>query len=67
MPNQPETPDPPQSGAKLKAFLTGAIVASSALVGGLAVVLWNRKALSGLRQHSASAKNPPPSADEEEE
>jgi hypothetical protein len=35
MPNQPPNPEPPQSGAKLKAFLTGMIVAASALVGGL--------------------------------
>jgi hypothetical protein len=66
MPNQPPDPDPPQSGAKLKAFLTGMIVAASALVGGLAVVLWNRKALSGL--HQADRKKPSssqPDADED--
>ena len=50
MPTQPQDPDQPQSGTKLKAFITGMIVAASALVGGLAVVLWNRKALSGLHQ-----------------
>jgi hypothetical protein len=44
MPNQPHDPETPSSGTKVKAFLTGMIVAGSALVGGLAVVLWNRKA-----------------------
>jgi hypothetical protein len=42
------------------------IVAASALVGGLAVVLWNRKALSGL--HQADRKKPSssePDADED--
>jgi hypothetical protein len=60
MSTQPEIPDPPQSGAKFKAFLTGMIVAASALVGGLAVVLWNRKALSGL--HQADPRKKPPSS-----
>jgi hypothetical protein len=67
MPNQPQNPDQPQSGAKLKAFLTGMIVAASALVGGLAVVLWNRKALSGLRQADPRKKpsSSEPDADED--
>jgi hypothetical protein len=51
MSNQAQTPEKPQSGIRVKAFLTGAIIGASALIGGLAVVLWNRKALSGLRQH----------------
>jgi hypothetical protein len=67
MPNQPLDPDQPQSGAKLNAFLTGVIIAGSALVGGLAVVLWNRKALSGLRQPAEPGKKPSPPADNEEE
>jgi len=50
----------------LKAFVTGAIIAASALVGGLAVVFWNRKALSGLRQHP-EAEQPSAGADEIEE
>ena len=57
MSNQPQTPEKPDSSDKLKAFLAGAIVAASALVGGLAVVLWNRKALSGLRQPPGAGKN----------
>jgi hypothetical protein len=66
MPNQSQTPEPPESGAKVKAFMTGAIIAASALVGGLAVVLWNRKALSGLRQHPEAGKNPSPDASDDE-
>ncbi len=63
----PNTEQQPPSGAKLKAFFTGMIVAASALVGGLAVVLWNRKTLSGLRQPAESGKGPSvgPDADEE--
>jgi len=61
-----ENPEPaPPKGAKLKAFLTGAIVAASALIGGLAVVLWNRKALSGLRQPKPPQPSSQPDADEE--
>jgi hypothetical protein len=67
MPNQPQTPDPPKSGAKFKAFFTGMIVAASVLVGGVAVVLWNRKTLSGLRQPAEFGKktSPPPDVHEE--
>jgi hypothetical protein len=67
MPNQSQTPEQPPSGARLKAFLTGAIVAASALVGGLAVVLWNRKTLSGLRQHGDLGHRPSTSSDKERE
>ncbi len=61
---QQSTPQPPKSAAKLKALITGMIVAASALVGGLAVVLWNRKALSGL--HSQSGRKPATKADDDE-
>jgi hypothetical protein len=64
--NQPQTAEKPKSGATLKAFVTGAIIAGSALVGGLAVVLWNRKALSGLRQPPEPGKKPSAGADENE-
>jgi hypothetical protein len=67
MSNQPQTAEKRESGVKLKAFLTGAIIAGSALVGGLAVVLWNRSALSGLRQHPEPDKKPSAEADENEE
>jgi len=67
MPNQPQTIEKPESGARLKAFLTGAIIAASALVGGLAVVLWNRKALSGLHQHPDPDQKPSTAPDVDEE
>jgi hypothetical protein len=67
MPNQSQDPDPSQPGAKLNAFLTGVIIAGSALVGGLAVVLWNRKTLSGLRQPAEPGKKPSSQTDNEEE
>lgn len=56
MENQSQTPDRENSGAKRNIFVTGFLVAASALAGGLAVVLWNRKALSRLRQQVESAK-----------
>ncbi len=67
MPDQPQTAEKPESGARLKAFLTGAIIAASALVGGLAVVLWNRKALSGLHQHRDPDQKPSIEPDVDEE
>jgi hypothetical protein len=67
MPTQPPNSDQPQSGKRLRAFLTGAIVAGSALLGGLAVVLWNRKALSGLRHPAEPREKPSNPSDDEEE
>jgi hypothetical protein len=64
---QPQNPAQPQAGKKLKAFLTGAIIAGSALVGGFTVVLWNRKALSRLRQHAEPGDRASTQPDEEEE
>ena len=66
MQNQQESPGKPDSAATLKAFLTGAVLAASALVGGLTVVLLNRKVLFGLRQQAESAKTPPAETDAEE-
>jgi len=53
-------------GRGLRVFLTSAIVAGSALLGGLAVVLWNRRTLSGLRQPAPLRKKSPAHADGEE-
>ncbi len=53
----------PHSG--LRAFLTGAIVAGSVLMGGLAVVLWNRKSLSHLRQPVSPNQNASAPTDDE--
>jgi hypothetical protein len=66
MPIHPENPAQPESGKKLKAFLTGAVLAGSALVGGFAVVLWNRKVLSRLRQQAEQGKKPSIQPDDEE-
>lgn len=66
MPNQSQTPESPESGAKVKAFMTGAIIAASALAGGLAVVLWNRKALARLRQHPEAGKKLSPGPEDED-
>jgi len=43
------------------------LVAGSALLGGLAVVLWNRKTLASLRQPAAESNRPPAIPDEESE
>lgn len=67
MPGPSQPPNPPPSGAKLKAFVTGMILAGSALAGGLAVVLWHRKILSGLRQPVEAGKKPPASEDAQKE
>jgi hypothetical protein len=54
-------------GRGLRAFVTGAIFAGSALLGGLAVVLWNRRTLSGLRQPGHPREKSPAHPDGEEE
>ena len=46
---------------------TGLLMAGSALLGGLAVVLWNRKSLANLRQPAAPSNQPPEVEDEETE
>ncbi|HUB18780.1 MAG TPA: hypothetical protein VL990_09110 [Acidobacteriaceae bacterium] len=63
MSEPPQQPQRTSPNPGLRAFVTGMIIAGSALVGGLAVVLWNRKTLSGLRQNPAPS---PPPDDEEE-
>jgi hypothetical protein len=67
MHNKEESVEKSGHSPKLKAFLTGAILAASAVVGGFALVIWNRKALSGLRQHPEPEKEPPSQADSHEE
>jgi hypothetical protein len=46
---------------------TGLLMAGSALLGGLAVVLWNRNTLANLRQPNAEANRRPVLPDEESE
>jgi len=64
-PNAPQNPPKPQAGSGIRAFLTGAIIAGSALLGGMAVVLWNRKSLSRLRQPIQTLPKPSSSKDED--
>lgn len=59
----PESPSQP----RLHALQTGLLIAGSALLGGLAVVLWNRSSLSRLRQAAETASRPPVSPDEEDD
>jgi hypothetical protein len=66
MANQPQRDEQPKAGVKAKAFLTGAIVAGSAIAGGLAVVLWNRKALARLLQHPEPVARPSIEEDSDE-
>jgi hypothetical protein len=64
-PESPNTPKP-SSNKGLHAVGTALLIVGSALFGGLAVVLWNRNALSGLRENPTPSKKPSPSPDEEE-
>ena len=67
MKNQRFEPKAPKSGVKLRTFWTGAILTASALVGGFAIVVWNRKALSRLRQPVERRKSSSPDPDDGEE
>lgn len=58
-----EETHPPRAGG----LRTVLLVAGSALLGGLAVVLWNRKTLASLRQPAAEVNRPPVLPDEESE
>ncbi|HEY6445663.1 MAG TPA: hypothetical protein VIY53_04330 [Acidobacteriaceae bacterium] len=50
-----------------KAFRTGMLIAGSALLGGLAVVFWNRKSLDRLRHPDLEISRPPADEDTETE
>jgi hypothetical protein len=52
---------------RLQALKTGLLIAGSALLGGLAVVLWNRSSLSRLREPAEAVQPPDASPDEEDE
>ncbi len=66
----PEQPSPPLPEALPEALSgplrTGLLIAGSMLLGGLAVVLWNRSSLSRLRQ-PAETEPAPVYADQEDE
>jgi hypothetical protein len=49
-PDQQDNIDDSTGRKGLRALRTGLLIAGSALFGGLAVALWNRKALANLRQ-----------------
>ena len=63
--NHSENPDAAPRKS-LRFIGTTLLIAGSAIFGGLAVVLWNRKALSGLRQVSVEPQKPSPLADDED-
>lgn len=68
--NEPADPkSAPETSRKpsLDGLRTGLLMAGSALLGGLAVVLWNRKSLASLRQPAAPPNRPPEIQDEETE
>jgi hypothetical protein len=60
--------DAPNSSSRKGLHLVGTalLIAGSALFGGLAVVLWNRKALSRLHQPAANLQKPSSLPDDEE-
>jgi hypothetical protein len=65
--DEPEpAPEPPQKPA-IRVLQTGFLVAGSALLGGLAVVLWHRKSLAKLRQPSLIPESSPVEEDAGEE
>jgi hypothetical protein len=66
MPEDPQNDPKSQPRKGLDVLGTALLMAGSALFGGLAVVLWNRKALSGLRQTSEPPHKPSPLPDDEE-
>jgi hypothetical protein len=65
---EPDPQDDPKSQPRngLHVLGTALLIAGSALFGGLAVVLWNRKALSGLRQNPAPFQKPSPLPNDED-
>lgn len=69
MPENPTDPAdmPPQHRPVFKAFRTGMLVAGSALLGGLAVVFWNRKSLDRLRHPDLASSRVPTDEDTETE
>jgi hypothetical protein len=61
----PDSQPEPNGPAPLQALRTGLLIAGSALLGGLAVVLWHRNSLSRLRQPPETASQPPAETGEE--
>lgn len=66
MNSTPESEPDTQSPTRLQAIRTGLLISGSVLLGGLAVVLWNRTSLSRLRQPTDEASQPSTEPDDEE-
>lgn len=67
MPSIPESAPEESPRPRLQAFRTGLLIAGSALLGGLAVVLWNRSSLSKLRQSAETEALPLDPSDGEDD
>jgi hypothetical protein len=68
--NEPNPPQTRSESSQKPAFgliRTGLLIAGSALLGGLAVVLWHRKSLATLRQPVPEPNRPPTQPDAETE
>jgi len=63
----PESAPEPPAEPRFQALRTGLLIAGSALLGGLAVVLWNRSSLSTLRQPVEPGPLPPTFPDEDDQ
>lgn len=66
-PSNPQTRSEASKKPVFGAFRTGLLVAGSALLGGLAVVLWHRKSLASLRQSVPEPNRSPIEPDAETE
>ena len=53
--SSPEVPGKPGSRRSVQLIRTGLLIAGSAFLGGMAVVFWNQKSLTRLRQAAESA------------
>lgn len=65
--SDPQTRSQNSKQPKASLLRTGLLIAGSALLGGLAVVLWHRKSLANLRQPVSEPDRPPKEPDAEME
>jgi hypothetical protein len=65
--DSPERPQPSSFRPGLRSLKTGFLIAGSAFLGGLTVVLWNRKSLAKLRQSHLEGNHPSSPQDVETE
>jgi hypothetical protein len=64
-PDEQETPTETVQRRGIRLLQTGLLVAGSALLGGVAVAIWNRKSLAKLRQPAPNPSAVHADADEE--